>query len=407
MRTAKGRSKRCIGTIAATLALLVTASAAQAQEDRFTVERPSSVLIFPKVVQGPDGRKTTIQITNTSNMLVQAHCFYVNGADLNGIPLWQITDFSISLTRQQPTSWCSDQGRPVDPTDDQTGLDPGSVPPLPPGFAGGLVCVQVNVDGMPSGGDSLKGEATIAETNASAQLVTVGKYNAVGIQAIDDNGDNVLRLDNVEYAACPAGAYLNFVPEGAQDDIVNGFGNGPSAVSTTLALIPCSMDFENLVPGRSIASFQFRDEFEVGPSLTPVNVECWTPFSLADAPLSPATSSTYWHARITATERQPGDGGFVGVANVRRVGANGGVASSLTNLHFLGNREVGFCSGSGDECTTDADCSGGAGDICRRNLGARCSVDGDICLSDDDCTDGATADDTCESAEIRLPEALL
>lgn len=409
MRTVKGRSNSCVGTIAVTLAFLVSVSAAQAQqEERFTVERPSSVLIFPKVVrQGPNSRKTTIQITNTSNMLVQAHCFYVNGAELNGVPLWQVTDFSLSLTRQQPTSWCADEGRPVDPTDDQTGLDPGAVPPLPPGFAGGLVCVQVNVDGGPSDANSLKGEATIAETNANDDLVTVGKYNAVGIQGIDNDGDNVLRLDNVEYAACPSGAYLNFVPEGSQDDIVNSFGNGPSAVSTTLALMPCAMDFENLVPGRTIASFQFRDEFEVGPSLTPVDVECWTPFELADAPVTPATSSTFWHARISAVEPAPGAGGFVGVANVQRVGANGGIASSLTNLHFLGNRQNGFCASSGDACTIDADCAGGAGDVCRRNLGARCSVDGDICLTDGDCVDGATADDICVAPEIRLPEASL
>jgi hypothetical protein len=409
MRTVKGRRIGCVGTTAVALALLLVASGAYAQgEERFTVERPSSVLIFPKVVrQGPNSRQTTIQITNTSNMPVQAHCFYVNGADQNGVPLWQVTDFSLSLTRQQPTSWNADQGRPVDPTDDQTGLDPGSVPPLPPGFMGGLVCVQVNVDGMPSDGNSLKGEATIAETNVNAQLVTVGKYNAVGIQGINNDGDNVLRLDNVEYAACPAGAYLNFVPEGSQDEIVNGFGNGPSAVSTTLALIPCAMDFENLLPGRTIASFQFRDEFEVGPSLTPVDVACWTSFQLGDAPVTPATSSTFWHARITALEPAPGAGGFVGVASVQRVGANGGVASSLTNLHFLGNRETGICSSSGDSCTSDADCVGGAGDVCRRNLGARCSVDGDICLTDADCQDGSDPNDICLAPEIRLPEALL
>jgi hypothetical protein len=412
MRMVKGRrSIGCVGTVAVTLAFLLAASAVYAQgEERFTVERPSSVLIFPKVVREGSNRQTTIQITNTSNMLVHAHCFYVNGSALNGVPLWQVIDFSITLTRQQPTSWTADEGRPIDPTDDQTGLDPGPVPPVPPGFAGGLVCVQINVDGNPSVANSLKGEATISETNDLEQLVAVGKYNAVGIQGIDDDPNedtlHVLRLDNVEYAACPSGAYLNFVPEGAQDDIINGFGNGPSAVSTTLALLPCAMDLENLLPGRTVAAFQFRDEFELGPSLAPVPVECWTPFNLADAPVTPATSSTFWHARITAVEPAPGAGGFVGVANVQRVGANGAIASSLANLHFLGNREEGFCAISGGECTTDVDCTGGAGDTCRRNLGARCSVDGDICLTDADCADGANPSDACLAPEIRLPKAL-
>jgi hypothetical protein len=410
MRMVKGRCIGCVGTLAVTLALMLVATAAYSQEERFTVERPSSVLIFPKVVRESPHRQTTIQIANTSNMPVHAHCFYVNGAAQNGIPSWQVTDFSITLTRQQPTSWNADQGRPVDPTDDQTGLDPGSVPPVPPGFAGGLVCVQVDVEGMPSTANSLKGEATISESNDSAQLVAVGKYNAIGLQGIngpDLDAPNVLKLDNVQYAACPGGAYLNFVPEGAQDEVVNEFGNGPSAVSTTLALMPCAMDLENLIPGHTVASFQFRDEFETGPSLTPVDVDCWTPFQIGDAPVTPATSSTFWHARITAVEPGPGAGGFVGVANVQRIGANGGIASSLTNLHFLGNRETGFCAGSGDSCMADTDCAGGAGDVCRRNLGARCSVDGNICLTDADCAGGTDPNDTCLAPEIRLPEGLL
>ena len=44
-------------------------------------------------------------------MVAYAHCFYVNAAQLNGIPPWQVTDFELSLTRQQPTHWNAGPGR--------------------------------------------------------------------------------------------------------------------------------------------------------------------------------------------------------------------------------------------------------------------------------------------------------
>ena len=190
------------------------------------------------------------------------------------------------------------------------------------------------------------------------------KYNAVAIQGIDSDGDNELKLDNVEYAACPAGAHLNFQLEDSEDTVLSGLGV-TSAVSTTLALMPCNMDLENLVPGRTTLSFDFRDEFESGTSLTPVNVDCWGEFRLADAPLSP--TSQFWYSRIEATEPFPRAGGFVGVANVQRVDANGGVSTAATNLHFLGNTP-GTCELAGTPCTSNTDCIG-AGDSCLQNFG--------------------------------------
>ena len=60
--------------------------------------------------------------------------------------------------------------------------------------------------------------------------------------------DNVLRLDGVEYAACPGGQYLNFVAEGGNDPAIDGAGNTPSVVSTNLTAVPCGFDFENFEP---------------------------------------------------------------------------------------------------------------------------------------------------------------
>jgi hypothetical protein len=372
MRTVKGQRTGGIASVMMGLALLAAGTAqAQTDEDRFTTERPGSILIFPKVVW-QENRNTVIQITNTSNMLAQAHCFYINGADFNGVPLWQITDFSINLTRQQPTHWSVCDGRPVNPNDNlatgEPGLDPGNVPPVAPGFIGGLVCVQVNVDEGASDANALKGEATIGDRDDLDVLVAVSKYNAVAIRGIDDDGDNVLRLDNDEYAACPAGAHLNFIPEGLPDDIINQLGNGPSAVSTTLALLPCNMDFENLVPGTTQLSLQFRDEMEGGVSFTPVDVNCWRAFNLGEAAGS-LPQTPFGYARLDVTDGTTV--GFVGVANVRRVGANGAVSTAANNLHFLGNEVPGFCAIDMDSCTGTADCADGAtvtGDICVRNL---------------------------------------
>jgi len=166
-----------VGILAVVLAGM-TAGAASAQ---VTTERSASILVFPKVIANGT-RDTIIQITNTSNSMVHAHCFYVNAAPadaelppdpLLNPPLWQEIDFDIWLTKQQPTHWVVSRGRavnPQDPTCDRltdnylcpdAGLDPGRVPPLPEDFVGELKCVEVDASGAPISGNHLKGEATI------------------------------------------------------------------------------------------------------------------------------------------------------------------------------------------------------------------------------------------------------
>ena len=340
MRTVKGlRTGRMVGILVGVALAAGAVSAQVAPPKRFTTERPGSILIFPKVINC-DNRDTTIQISNTSNMTVQAKCFYVNGATYNGVQLWQVSDFNLAFTRQQPTHWTVGPGRSTDPTDGETGLDPGLVPPQPECFTGGLVCVQINPGGDPSGANSLKGEATVAQADGAATTQGVSKYNAVAIQALDPDSDNVLNLDNVEYAACPAGAHLNFVAEGAPDEIVTGLGNGASgsAVSTTLTFMPCSMDFENLIPARTSLAFAFSNEMEEPGSATTA-VECWGSVNVGDLGADLAgLNSIYGYARITAESGTSDDPvGVVGVANVARVGSNGAMATAATNLHFLGN----------------------------------------------------------------------
>jgi len=97
--------------------------AATARAD-VTTERGASILAFPKVLA--DGTADTIiQIANVSNSMVYARCFYLNAQlvdptfpeGLKNPPLCQETDFTIWLTKQQPTQWRVSTGRVVDPTD--------------------------------------------------------------------------------------------------------------------------------------------------------------------------------------------------------------------------------------------------------------------------------------------------
>lgn len=328
------------GAISAQGMLAGTASA-------FTTERPSSVLIFPKVVN--TNPETIIQITNTGQMMTHAHCFYTDGRTVGGRPVWQVTDFELTLTRQQPTHWAVSRGRAVNPNDSVTGLDPGLIPPVPSGFTGFLTCVEVAADGTPVSANSLKGEATIGDITFPGGTNQVSKYNAIGIPACGspqgpcgisgagNDGDNVLDLDNVEYAACPGGLYLNFIAEGAPDPAIEANSGPGSVVSTNLTLIPCGMDFENLVPASTAVTVDpIRNEFEVRTS-TSIPVDCWFSSNLDGAAFVPMTFSGLGSTFGKATLRPAVNSGrlpVLGVANVLHTAADTSSETSAMNLHF-------------------------------------------------------------------------
>jgi hypothetical protein len=342
MSKVKGLRAGLMASILAGAAL--TAGVAQAQG--VSTERPGSILIFPKVVN--DDADTIIQITNTSNSLTYAHCFYVNGDVVNGQPLWQVTDFGLVLTRQQPTHWAASQGRAVNPLDSVGGLDPGLVPPVVPGFTGFLTCVETTADGTPVSANSLIGVATVGgivgPTPSAAN--NISKYNAVAIPGcLDDNGpcgdggepnsgDNVLELNNVEYAACPGGLYLNFQREGSGDPILDGSDNGPSTVSTNLSLVPCGIDFNNLVPTTTTLSSQLRDEFETVSSAFPINVDCYFEAPLGDISAAFSGIQTDFGTAILRPVVGSGLPPVLGVANVLRTAGDGTSDTAATNLHF-------------------------------------------------------------------------
>src|SRR5256885_1240584 len=89
------------------LALAVILGAAASGEAQPTIDRPASILFFPRVVVNAD-TDTLIQVGSSSNSFVGAECFYIQGDTCIQ------TDFGLLLHRQQPTHWVASRGRPTD-----------------------------------------------------------------------------------------------------------------------------------------------------------------------------------------------------------------------------------------------------------------------------------------------------
>jgi len=302
----KALRMRCVwGLCGVLVSVLALASVTRAE---VSTDVSGSVLVFPKVIwtgfsSNPDRsqraqleRDTVIEITNTSNNMVHAHCFYVNAQLVGGQPIWQITDFAIWLTRQQPTHWVASQGRAVNPGDargtDGAGLDPGAIPPVPEGFEGELKCIQVDASGTPFGGNNLKGEEEIRSADGD-----VSKANALAILANPDlagaDPAEELLLDNSvqhdgEYNACPNTWFLNHFVDGTNDIVTEAnnpfwcdLSDSGCPIRTYLTLVPCSQDFENNVPASVTLQFAIVNELEqVFSASTTVN--CWATIRLAD-----------------------------------------------------------------------------------------------------------------------------
>ncbi|HYD46905.1 MAG TPA: hypothetical protein VEB21_01090, partial [Terriglobales bacterium] len=248
MRAMHGvRAFRLLGVFAAFAALASVANADTSSE------RPGSILIFPKVVT-TGTRDTVIQITNTGNMVNEVTCFYVDGESC------VITDFFLTLTRQQPIHWRVSTGRPVNPLDgfgtDGAGLDPGLIPGLGAGFAGGLVCLETD-DGAPVAQNKLKGEAGLQDLSASP-TANDSKYNAIALSAnaAPDDDDN-LELDDAEYSRCATTHRLDVMTEVADGDPILG---EDSTVTTNVTVLPCDLDFRRAnTPEVTISQFAWNE----------------------------------------------------------------------------------------------------------------------------------------------------
>lgn len=352
-------------------------------EARITTEESASILVFPKVIADGD-RDTIIQITNTSNNMRHAHCFYVNAApSIPGLPisednppLWTEIDFDITLTKQQPTKWvvstgrrfpafeqtcaglANDPGRNCDPSTTgggdanccDAGFDPGRIPPSAPDFMGELKCVEVDASGFPIGGNALKGEATVVDVASGGD---VAKYNALGLKGFDTNNmDGTLCLGGGVTAQCPTGAEYEACPrlwvidhpsDGAINPVVDSFGRN-STVSATLTVVPCTQNFETQAPETVILQFNLVNEFEQQLSAS-TSFQCWASWLLSGA--EPTASMPYGGIStafekgtigtdlVKTTARAVGNRGVMMVVQEINTDTTSGLtARSLRNVHM-------------------------------------------------------------------------
>lgn len=321
---------RAIGLAAVLGACLWLAMPAHALSD---TERAGSILIFTKVVNA-DGRDTLIQITNTGNMVNRARCYYLNGETC------AVTDFEITLTKQQPTHWWASTGRRVDLMDpfgsDGAGLDPGRVPPVATGFAGALICVEVNVDGKPVPMNKLKGEATLVDEIEAGPTANTSGYNAIAFGGVVRDMDSNLELDGStsntpEYAACTDRYRVNFYSLPNQRDPVLGSN---SSVFTNLTVLPCNLDLARRTRRNVSLVFQGWDEFETQFSTGVSFNGCWADVNLNA--LGFGGSSPFGTVDVTATV-----GGPVLLLQESFVTAqSGATGSAANNVHQTGSDQA-------------------------------------------------------------------
>ncbi|MGH7786405.1 MAG: hypothetical protein ACRERC_06030 [Candidatus Binatia bacterium] len=329
--------KRDLMTLVAAGALLIAAPG----RAEVSVDAPASILVFPRVVA--DGtRDTIIQVTNSGNGTVYALCWYE--AAPSGLPSDDeclAVDFTLALTKQQPTSWVVSSGRPSDPSDTPcsnhppdydcagAGFDPGRVPPASAPFDGTLRCIETDATGAPLSGNHLTGEATLEDVTTG----DVSKYDAIGLRGLEANdGDATLRIGE-EYADCPELLLFDHAAAGAPMESV------PSArLDTDLTVVQCAADLRTQLASNRLLQILVTSEFESRYS-TSVPLGCRATSRLGDLNqifTVAVTGSRTVQTRIRAT--LDNRGGLLGIAEeVRSAGPARAVAA--TTLHGAG--EIG------------------------------------------------------------------
>jgi hypothetical protein len=296
---------------------------------QLTTSEDASVLLFPFIVA--DGQHdTVVQLVNGAPRVTFVHCVYTPGG-AGGAN--QELGFDLVLVTRQPTHWVASTGRPLDPSDDNcdrnmtacdgAGFDPGSVPALPEGFQGDLLCVQVDRSRAPFSGNALRGSATLLDTDSG----DIAKYAAVGLPGLAFNdADNTLCLGGeesdtcprgAEYAACPRTWLLEQRSEGAAPP---GVGSGLASRSD-LILETCS---RRAGTGAAHVQMFVTNEFEQRLSTT-VDVARWMRVALADLQIftREVTGSDFVHVAVMTPTDPPG---IALVALSRRVSEGGAAA---------------------------------------------------------------------------------
>lgn len=366
-----------------------------------------AIIVFPKVFVDTSGvfgppTDTEIQITNTSNSVISARCFWVNATShcsnapsvactpetfrdrcpAGGICVegWTEVAFRFTLTKRQPISFNASDGLPNFPLSDSRGLggqsntnsdgSPSAVPGVPEDpFFGELKCVEVDpTDFLPTIGfnpgnnaaGDLAGHATIV--SASSGLVDARKYNGVVLESttINDRDDTlVLGGAGAEYEGCPSVLLLNHFFDNAtiSSHRVAGAFTQNNSVVTDLTVVPCSEDFrlqENNLGG-AVLQFLVYNEFEQRFSAS-MRFDCFKEIQLSDIDTRAGTSDNNksifnvavqgtlsGQTRVRAVRGTERANGVLGIAErFFSCGSSGpgGICSSAENLHVTGSRDL-------------------------------------------------------------------
>ncbi|MCX8073238.1 MAG: hypothetical protein N3C12_12425 [Candidatus Binatia bacterium] len=365
-----------------------------------------AILVFPKVVVDTSGvlfgrpTDTEIQITNTSNSIIAARCYWVNATGhCSNAPTvactpetasqrcptggrclesWTETDFRFRLTKRQPISFNAADGLTTFPLTGgtqgpggQTNAD-SSIPPVPEDpFIGELKCVQVNPDDFrPTPGlnpannaaGDLAGHATIVSASSGAPAdIDARKYNAITLKSTTANDNNdtlILGGPGAEYDGCPNVWILNHFFDGAS--IPSHFSGGNQGVTQTAAtditVVPCSEDFllqENNLGGATL-QFLIFNEFEQRFSSS-TRFTCFREVQLSDIDTRPGTADNQFsifsagvqgtlsgQTRIRSVQGSERANGIMVVAErflTISDGAAPRVNTSAENVHFTGSRD--------------------------------------------------------------------
>lgn len=418
-----------------------------------TTDEPGSIVIFPKVIS--DGtRDTLIQLTNTSTSSAHLHCIYVDtssasqGTCSGTTPPAQLCgptcvggardrlacqtdldcqppslapgvcgsadaqcfandngtcitckpyDFDVSLSPLQPTVWRVSVGR--DSGDQSLGFFIGAVPPHPI-FAGELKCFQTDIDGVPTGGNAIKGEATIENLDSGQ----ISEYNGIAIKALPDaagvapicfgggndklpcvndstcaplsaapgscssvsphhcigggNDGNACRIDhgdddchpaNASSGSCKIAMLLDNSEYNAcpKQLLVNHYAEGAAdpftgaIVDSELTLVPCTEDLAGGVPTTTTVHFDAYNEFESLVTSKIVPFTCWLNISLGDSRLTPGFDAATFATPFGKTRVFPTSDSMSGVLGVleefHQVGTEPDGTAAI-NLHVVGAR---------------------------------------------------------------------
>lgn len=414
-------------------ALMVCEGRARAD---ITSDQSGSIIVFPKVIA--DGtRDTLIQISNTSNSLVFAHCYYLDATGFCTLPPFEtcnldsdcplppvggtpnvcqhlcqaIPDFDIHLTAQQPTVWEVSEGRSLLSLG---GLSPGQIlpkgrprgdhPTLQP-FIGSLTCVQTDTPGgSPVAGNALKGEATIVGTGFGQ----ISEYNAIGIvgngaatnpltlnfngiyecvggtnngnscdpgdpNACPSNGTPGVCTPQGEYNACPASLVTQHWAEGATDTFTG------RAASTELTLVPCTQLLEQAVPTRARALFDITTETEQRLT-TSLTFDCFVNRRLSDIPdVNSQQFSAALGSAVLKTRIKPPGGKICYTGNTGPTTTCTDDTDCCSDGTTSCLPQVGLCSNANVGCAVASDCNFGScvAGLCADNANLVCTTSAD------------------------------